>query len=254
MPRVLIVEDEPAIAELIAVNLRHNGFQPTWAMDSATAQRELDDVLPDVILLDWMLPGESGLSLAKKWRADPRTKAVPILMLTARGDESDRVAGLDAGADDYITKPFSTKEMLARIRAVLRRRTPENVDGVVEMGDLRLDTATHRVTFQGRPVKLGPTEFKLLNFLMKHAERVHSRGKLLDRVWGDHVFIEERTVDVHVKRLREALGVAGVMVETVRGAGYRLTTQVTVPSPGPVTGAAAPASNAKGSGGEEQRA
>ena len=252
MPRVLIVEDEPAIAELIAVNLRHNGFQPTWAMDSATAQRELDDVLPDVILLDWMLPGESGLSLAKKWRADPRTKAVPILMLTARGDESDRVAGLDAGADDYITKPFSTKEMLARIRAVLRRRTPENVDGVVEMGDLRLDTATHRVTFQGQPVKLGPTEFKLLNFLMKHAERVHSRGQLLDRVWGDHVFIEERTVDVHVKRLREALGAAGVMVETVRGAGYRLTTQVTVPSPGPA--AEAPASNAKGSAGEEQRA
>jgi two-component system phosphate regulon response regulator PhoB len=228
MPRVLIVEDEPAIAELIAVNLRYNGFQPTWAMDSATAQRELDDVLPDVILLDWMLPGESGLSLAKKWRADPRTKAVPILMLTARGDESDRVAGLDAGADDYITKPFSTKEMLARIRAVLRRRSPENTGGVVVMGDLQLDTATHRVTFQGQPVKLGPTEFKLLNFLMNHAERVHSRGQLLDRVWGDHVFIEERTVDVHVKRLREALGVAGVMVETVRGAGYRLTTQVTV--------------------------
>jgi len=252
MPRVLIVEDEPAIAELIAVNLRHNGFQPTWAMDSATAQRELDDVLPDVILLDWMLPGESGLSLAKKWRADPRTKAVPILMLTARGDESDRVAGLDAGADDYITKPFSTKEMLARIRAVLRRRTPENVEGVVAMGDLQLDTATYRVTFQGQPVKLGPTEFKLLNFLMKHAERVHSRGQLLDRVWGDHVFIEERTVDVHVKRLREALGAAGVMVETVRGAGYRLTTQVTVPSLG--AGAGAPATNAKGSGGEEKRA
>jgi two-component system phosphate regulon response regulator PhoB len=228
LPRVLIVEDEPAIAELIAVNLRHNGFQPTWAMDSVTAQRELADVLPDVILLDWMLPGESGLSLAKKWRADARTKAVPILMLTARGDESDRVAGLDAGADDYIAKPFSTKEMLARIRAVLRRRTPENAGGVVTLGDLQLDTATHRVSFQGQAVKLGPTEFKLLNFLMRHAERVHSRGQLLDRVWGDHVFIEERTVDVHVKRLREALGAAGVMVETVRGAGYRLTTQVTV--------------------------
>ena len=229
LPRVLIVEDEPAIAELIAVNLRHNGFQPTWAMDSLTAQRELDDVLPDVILLDWMLPGESGLSLAKKWRANARTKTVPILMLTARGDESDRVAGLDAGADDYITKPFSTKEMLARIRAVLRRRTPETLGGVVTMGDLELDTATHRVTFQGQPLKLGPTEFKLLNFLMKHAERVHSRGQLLDRVWGDHVFIEERTVDVHVKRLREALGAAGVMVETVRGAGYRLTAKPAVP-------------------------
>ncbi len=245
LPRVLIVEDEPAIAELIAVNLRHNGFQPTWAMDSATAQRELADVLPDVILLDWMLPGESGLSLAKKWRADARTKAVPILMLTARGDESDRVAGLDAGADDYITKPFSTKEMLARIRAVLRRRTPENAGGVVTLGDLQLDTATHRVSFQGQAVKLGPTEFKLLNFLMKHAERVHSRGQLLDRVWGDHVFIEERTVDVHVKRLREALGAAGAMVETVRGAGYRLTTQVTVRTapPEPVSTPAAPLSN-----------
>jgi two-component system phosphate regulon response regulator PhoB len=251
MPRVLIVEDEPAIAELIAVNLRHNGFQPTWAMDSATAQRELDDVLPDVILLDWMLPGESGLSLAKKWRADPRTKAVPILMLTARGDESDRVAGLDAGADDYITKPFSTKEMLARIRAVLRRRTPENVGGVVALGDLQLDTATHRVTFQGQPVKLGPTEFKLLNFLMKHAERVHSRGQLLDRVWGDHVFIEERTVDVHVKRLREALGAAGVMVETVRGAGYRLTTQVTVRPPVNAPVSTPPATLSSGFSGEQ---
>lgn len=228
MPRVLVVEDEPAIAELIAVNLRHNGFQPTWAMDSVTAQRELDAVLPDVILLDWMLPGESGLSLAKRWRADPRTKAVPILMLTARGDESDRVAGLDAGADDYITKPFSTKEMLARIRAVLRRRTPEQTDGVVTMGELQLDTATHRVSFQGQPIKLGPTEFKLLHYFMKHAERVHSRAQLLDKVWGDHVFIEERTVDVHVKRLREALGMAGQMVETVRGAGYRLTVQTPV--------------------------
>jgi two-component system, OmpR family, phosphate regulon response regulator PhoB len=222
-PRVLIVEDEPAIAELIAVNLRHNGFQPTWAMDSATAQRELDAVLPDVILLDWMLPGESGLSLARRWRADARTKAVPIIMLTARGDESDRVAGLDSGADDYIVKPFSTKEMLARIRAVLRRRAPEQAGGSVTIGALVLDAETHRVSHAGQPLKMGPTEFKLLHFLMKHAERVHSRAQLLDRVWGDHVFIEERTVDVHVKRLREALGSAGTMVETVRGAGYRLT-------------------------------
>ena len=225
MPRVLIVEDEPPIAELIAVNLRHNGFQPTWAMDSETAQRELDDQLPDVILLDWMLPGESGLALAKKWRKDPRTKAVPILMLTARGDESDRVAGLDAGADDYITKPFSTKEMLARIRAVLRRRSPEMAGGVVAIGALVLDASTHRVTYDGQPLKMGPTEFKLLHYFMQNAERVHSRGQLLDKVWGDHVFIEERTVDVHVKRLREALGAAGVLIETVRGAGYRLTAQ-----------------------------
>ena len=223
LPRVLIVEDEPAIAELIAVNLRHNGFQPIWAMDSETAQRELDAVLPDVILLDWMLPGESGLTLARKWRGVARTKSVPILMLTARGDESDRVAGLDAGADDYIVKPFSTKEMLARIRAVLRRRAPEQAGGAVTIGALRLDASTHRVTFQEQPLKLGPTEFKLLHYFMKHAERVHSRGQLLDKVWGDHVFIEERTVDVHVKRLREALGAAGSMIETVRGAGYRLT-------------------------------
>ena len=225
LPRVLIVEDEAPIAELIAVNLRHNGFQPTWAMDSETAQRELDAVLPDVILLDWMLPGESGLSLAKKWRKDARTKGVPILMLTARGDEADRVAGLDAGADDYITKPFSTKEMLARIRAVLRRRSPEQAGGSVAIGALLLDASTHRVSYDGQMLKMGPTEFKLLHYFMKNAERVHSRGQLLDKVWGDHVFIEERTVDVHVKRLREALGVAGVLIETVRGAGYRLTAQ-----------------------------
>ena len=224
-PSVLIVEDESAIAELIAVNLRHNGFTPTWAMDSASAQRELDAVLPDVILLYWMLPGESGLTLARRWRADKRTKAVPIIMLTARGDEADRVAGLDAGADDYIAKPFSTKEMLARIRAVLRRRAPEQVGGIVALGALSLDSSTYRVAFEGQTLKLGPTEFKLLQYLMTHSERVHSRSQLLDKVWGDHVFIEERTVDVHVKRLREALGDAGTMVETVRGAGYRLTHQ-----------------------------
>ncbi|APW46485.1 phosphate regulon transcriptional regulator PhoB [Rhodoferax antarcticus] len=226
VPAVLIVEDEPAIAELISVNLRHSGFRPIWAMDSLTAQAELDAVLPDVILLDWMLPGESGLVLAKRWRAHPRTKSIPIIMLTARGDESDRVAGLDAGADDYISKPFSTKELLARIRAVLRRRAPEQEPTLVIMGQLSLDAATYRVAFDDQPVKLGPTEFKLLHYLMTHAERVHSRSQLLDQVWGDHVFIEERTVDVHVKRLREALGErAAVMLETVRGAGYRITTQ-----------------------------
>ena len=232
LPGVLIVEDEPAIAELIAVNLRHNGFRPVWAMDSATAQCELDAVLPDVILLDWMLPGESGLSLAKRWRASPRTKAVPIIMLTARGDEIDRVAGLDAGADDYIAKPFSTKELLARVRAVLRRRAPEQVGGLVTIGGLSLDASTYRVTFAEQLLKLGPTEFKLLNYFMTHAERVHSRSQLLDKVWGDHVFIEERTVDVHVKRLRESLGpIAGQMIETVRGAGYRLTGKVVATLP-----------------------
>jgi len=223
LPRVLIVEDEPAIAELVSVNLRHNGFQPVWAEDGAAAQRELDAVLPDVILLDWMLPGQSGLALSRKWRGDARTKAIPILMLTARGDEPDKVAGLDAGADDYITKPFSTQELLARIRAVLRRRAPEQVSDSVAVGALMLDAATYRVTWQGQPLKVGPTEFKLLHYLMKHPERVHSRSQLLDKIWGDHVFIEERTVDVHVKRLRESLGGAGAMVETVRGAGYRLS-------------------------------
>lgn len=231
-PGVLIVEDEPAIAELIAVNLRHNGFRPTWAKDSASAQLELDAVLPDVILLDWMLPGESGLVLAKRWRANPRTKDVPLIMLTARGDEMDRVAGLDAGADDYIAKPFSTKELLARVRAVLRRRAPEQVGGVVAIGALVLDASTYRVSFNDQLLKLGPTEFKLLHYLMNHAERVHSRSQLLDKVWGDHVFIEERTVDVHVKRLREALGGnAGQMIETVRGAGYRLSVQSMQASP-----------------------
>jgi two-component system phosphate regulon response regulator PhoB len=224
LPRVLIVEDEQSIAELIAVNLRHNGLAPIWAADGEAAQRELDAVLPDVILLDWMLPGESGLSLARRWRKDARTKPVPLIMLTARSDESDAVAGLDAGADDYITKPFSTQEMLARIRSVLRRRAPERVDDSVSLGELTLDAGTYRVTWSGQTLKVGPTEFKLLHYMMKHAERVHSRGQLLDKVWGDHVFIEERTVDVHIKRLREALGPdAGAMIETVRGAGYRMS-------------------------------
>ncbi|SFN19057.1 phosphate regulon transcriptional regulator PhoB [Variovorax sp. OV329] len=227
-PRVLIVEDESSIAELIAVNLRHNGFDPIWAEDGEAAQREIDTLAPDLILLDWMLPGQSGLVLARQWRKDARTKAIPILMLTARGDEPDKIAGLDAGADDYITKPFSTQEMLARIRAVLRRRAPEATSERVEIGELALDAATHRVTWQGTALKVGPTEFKLLAYLMRHAERVHSRAQLLDKVWGDHVYIEERTVDVHVKRLRESLGAAAAMIETVRGAGYRLTAQVTV--------------------------
>ncbi|HWI80574.1 phosphate regulon transcriptional regulator PhoB [Ramlibacter sp.] len=225
-PRVLVVEDEPAIAELIAVNLRHHGMAPVLAADGGAAQRAIDAALPDAILLDWMLPGQNGLALARRWRSEPRTKTVPILMLTAKGDEPDKVAGLDAGADDYITKPFSTQELLARIRAVLRRRAPERAEDAVAIGELALDGATHRVSWGQRPVKLGPTEFKLLQYLMKHPERVHSRQQLLDKVWGDHVFIEERTVDVHVKRLREALGpVAGALIETVRGVGYRITGQ-----------------------------
>src|SRR5215510_12891460 len=165
-PRVLIVEDESSIAELIAVNLRHNGFDPIWAEDGEAAQREIDTLVPDLILLDWMLPGQSGLVLARQWRKEARTKAVPILMLTARGDEPDKIAGLDAGADDYITKPFSTQEMLARIRAVLRRRAPEKTEETVALGGLTLDAATHRVTWHGQPLRVGPTEFKLLHFLM----------------------------------------------------------------------------------------
>lgn len=246
LPRVLVVEDEAAIAELIAVNLRHNGFAPTVVFDGQAAQREIDAVLPDVILLDWMLPGDSGVVLARRWRQQERTKAVPLIMLTARIEESDKVQGLDAGADDYITKPFSTQELLARIRAVLRRRAPEIVNDAVQVGALTLDAGTYRVSCHGRELKVGPTEFKLLHYFMKHPERVHTRGTLLDRIWGDHVFIEERTVDVHVKRLRESLGDAGAMIETVRGAGYRLTAQVVVPKPVvqvPAAGAQAGASS-----------
>ncbi|HEV8689877.1 MAG TPA: phosphate regulon transcriptional regulator PhoB [Ideonella sp.] len=232
MPTVLVVEDEAAIAELVAINLRHAGFEVTLAENADQATVAVDAVLPDLVLLDWMLPGQSGVALARRWRADARTRELPIIMLTARADETDKVAGLDAGADDYLTKPFSTQELLARIRAVLRRRVPEALDTVVEVGGLKLDPSTRRVSRQGVDLKLGPTEFRLLHFFMTHPERVHSRAQLLDRVWGDHVFIEERTVDVHVKRLREALLPArcASMIETVRGAGYRLSQQAVAPA------------------------
>lgn len=229
MGLVLVVEDESAIAELIALHLRHGGFEVSVATDAVQAKAQVDRVLPDLVLLDWMLPGESGLALARRWRDDKRTRELPIIMLTARADEADKIAGLDTGADDYLTKPFSPKELLARIRAVLRRRGPEALDVPVVLAGLRLDPATRRVTraIAGEhcEVKIGPTEFRLLHFLMTHPERVHSRTQLLDRVWGDHVFIEERTVDVHIKRLREALAPVqgGKLVETVRGAGYRFT-------------------------------
>ncbi|WP_298013104.1 phosphate regulon transcriptional regulator PhoB [uncultured Aquabacterium sp.] len=228
MSRVLVVEDETAIAELIALNLRHAGFEVTVASDSEAAQAQLDRVLPDLVLLDWMLPGQSGLALAKRWRTASRTRELPIIMLTARAEEVDKVAGLDAGADDYLTKPFSTHELMARVRAVLRRKAPQALDSAVEIAGLRLDPATRRVQRGEQEVKIGPTEFKLLHFFMTHPERVHSRAQLLDRVWGDHVFIEERTVDVHVKRLREALTPVNraQLIETVRGAGYRLTQQL----------------------------
>lgn len=224
-PLVLIVEDEPTIAELIAVNLRHSGFRPLHASDGPAAQRVLEDSLPDLILLDWMLPGgASGPELARRWRSAPRTREIPIVMLTARSDESDTITGLDAGADDYVSKPFSPQELLARVRAVLRRYAPAHAGEQVTVGDLVLDNATHRVAWRGTLLRPGPTEFRLLSHFMHHPERVYSRSQLLDRVWGDHVFIEERTVDVHIKRLREVLGPqAGAMLQTVRGAGYRLT-------------------------------
>jgi two-component system phosphate regulon response regulator PhoB len=228
MSRVLVVEDESAIAELISINLRHAGYEVTIAATADQAQSEVDRVLPDLVVLDWMLPGQSGLALAKRWRGHARTRELPVIMLTARAEEADKIAGLDAGADDYLVKPFSTNELLARIRAVLRRKAPEALDSVVDVAGLRLDPATRRVTREEREVRIGPTEFRLLHFFMTHPERVHSRAQLLDRVWGDHVFIEERTVDVHVKRLREALEPVNCarMIETVRGAGYRLTQQV----------------------------
>jgi two-component system, OmpR family, phosphate regulon response regulator PhoB len=229
MSRILVVEDESAIAELVAINLRHAGFEVAIAADAEQAQAEVDRVVPDLVILDWMLPGQTGLQLARRWRSQARTKALPVIMLTARALDADKVAGLDAGADDYLTKPFSTTELMARIRAVLRRKSPEALDDPVEVGPLRLDPATHRVTGHGQEVKLGATEFKLLHFLLSHPERVHSRSQLLDKVWGDHVFIEERTIDVHVKRLREALTPVRCahLIETVRGAGYRLSGQAT---------------------------
>ena len=221
MGRILIVDDEAAIVELIALNLRHEGHEVRAAYDADTACGAIRDALPDLVLLDWMLPGEPGIALAKRWRNDPRTKGLPIVMLTARADERDVVQGLDAGADDYLAKPFSTNELMARVRSVLRRGAPEALDAPVEAGALRLDPGSRRVHWGPAEVALGPTEFRLLRYLMTYPERVHSRAQLLDRVWGDHVFIEERTVDVHIKRLRDALNPAGCsgLIETVRGAG-----------------------------------
>ena len=229
MAHILIVEDEPAIAELVAMNLRHDGHQVSIAGHADEAQRSVQSELPDLVLLDWMLPGEPGIALARRRLAAARTRQIPIVMLTARSQEGDVVQGLDVGADDSLAKPFSTAELLARIRAVLRRKAPETLDTAVQVGPLRLDPTTMRVNASSGDVHLGPTEFRLLRYLMTYPERVHSRSQLLDRVWGDHVFIEERTVDVHIKRLRDALadtGCAG-MIETVRGAGYRLAKPAT---------------------------
>ncbi|NLR76743.1 MULTISPECIES: phosphate regulon transcriptional regulator PhoB [Leeia] len=224
---ILVVEDEPAIQELIAFNLEQAGHHVLRADTSERAQHLVKNALPDLILLDWMLPGQSGIDFARRMRSDDRTRPIPIIMLTARSDEQDKIMGLECGADDYVTKPFSPRELLARIKAVLRRRAPQMTDDVVEVRGLRLDPQTHRVTSHGSPMDLGPTEFRLLHFFMTHAERVHSRTQLLDQVWGDHVFVEERTVDVHIRRLRSSLEPSGHdnLIQTVRGAGYRFSTQ-----------------------------
>jgi len=222
---ILVVEDEPAIQELIAYNLKQAGHQPLCASSAEQALRLVSNALPDLVLLDWMLPGASGIEVARRLRGDKRTRMIPIIMLTARSEEQDKLLGLDTGADDYITKPFSPRELNARIKAVLRRRAPQMTDDVVEVGGLRVDPAGHRVTGNGENIDLGPTEFRLLHFLMTHPERVHSRAQLLDNVWGDHVFVEERTVDVHIRRLRKALepGSLDALIQTVRGTGYRLS-------------------------------
>jgi two-component system, OmpR family, phosphate regulon response regulator PhoB len=221
--RILIVEDEPAIAEVVALNLRHAGFEVEQAADAGQAHQVIAAQVPDLVLLDWMLPGQSGLSLARQWRTDARTRDLPIIMLTARADEADKIEGLEI-VDDYLAKPFSMKELLARIGAVLRRKIPEAAGVPLEVAGLRLDPGTFQVSFRGRELKFGPTEFRLLRYLMAYPGRVHNRERLLDRVWGDQVYIEERTVDVHVKRLRENLAQVGCagLIETVRGVGYRL--------------------------------
>jgi len=226
---ILVVEDEPAIAELVAVNLSFAGHKVLRAADSIQADTLIRAELPDLILLDWMLPGVSGVNYAKKLRNDERTRDVPIIMLTARSDEGDKIQGLETGADDYITKPFSPKELMARIKAVMRRRAPQLTDDIITIGGLKLDPATHRLwairDTSEITLDLGPTEFRLLHFFMTHPERVHSRSYLLDQVWGDHVYVEERTVDVHIRRLRKALESTGhdTLIETVRGSGYRFS-------------------------------
>lgn len=222
---ILVVEDEPAIQELIALNLEQAGYTPVRAENAERGLALVKTALPDLILLDWMLPGLSGIDFAKRLRSEARTKNVPIIMLTARSEEADKIRGLETGADDYVTKPFSPRELLARVKAVLRRRAPQRTDDTVEIGGLALDPVTRRVTGGGREIAMGPTEFRLLHYLMTHPERVHSRAQLLDRVWGDHVFVEERTVDVHIRRLRKALEAVGQenLIQTVRGAGYRFS-------------------------------
>lgn len=221
---VLLVEDEPAILDLLEVTLTSKGFHVRKAEDASVARDCIRAELPDVVILDWMLPGQSGIQLARELRADARSKSLPIIMLTAKADEADKVRGLEVGADDYVTKPFSPRELVARVNALLRRRAPHSADVILSYATLTLNAGRHEARAHGKLVDIGATEFRLLAFLMANPERVFTRGQLLDQVWGDHRFIEDRTVDVHVLRLRKALQPHGAeeLVQTVRGVGYRL--------------------------------
>ncbi|MBX9609288.1 MAG: phosphate regulon transcriptional regulator PhoB [Gammaproteobacteria bacterium] len=225
---ILIVEDEPAIRQMLGFTLQGDGYHFLEAGDVEEANQAMSTLIPDLILLDWMLPGISGVDFARRLKRDPKTSGIPIIMLTARGTENDKVKGLDTGADDFITKPFSTRELLARVRAVMRR-TQQTIDqDVIEVGAIKLDTQTHRVLANGRTVEMSPTEFRLLQFFVTHPERVYSRNQLLDSVWGNHAYIEERTVDVHIRRLRKLLEPHGceAYIQTVRSVGYRFSSTV----------------------------
>lgn len=227
---ILVVEDEPAIQELVSFTCSNNGYAVRRADSAQAAQDAIRHELPDLVILDWMLPDRAGIELLRDLRNDERTKTLPIILLTAKSAESDKVAGLDAGADDYVVKPFSPRELVSRLRAVFRRRAPEHSGEALSYGPVSIDPARHEVRVGGQVVKMGLAEFKLLKFLVGHPERVFSRSQLLDSVWGDHVFIEERTVDVHMLRLRKALAPAGgqQLVKTVRGLGYRLSNEADV--------------------------
>jgi two-component system phosphate regulon response regulator PhoB len=224
---VLIVEDESPILELLALNISQAGYNPLRAISAEHAEKLINEALPDIILLDWMLPGMSGIDFAKKLRSNALTKSIPIIMLTARSDELDKVKGLEVGADDYITKPFSPRELNARIKAVLRRKAPELTEDLLKINGLELDPVSHRVSGNNKPLEMGPTEFRLLHFFMSNPERVYSRSQLLDKVWGSQIFIEDRTVDVHIRRLRNILTKSQHegLIQTVRGSGYRLSTK-----------------------------
>jgi two-component system, OmpR family, phosphate regulon response regulator PhoB len=224
---ILIVEDESPILELLALNISQAGYNPLRAISAEHAEKLINEALPDIILLDWMLPGMSGIDFAKKLRSNTLTKTIPIIMLTARSDELDKVRGLEVGADDYITKPFSPRELNARIKAVLRRKAPELTEDILKINGLELNPVSHRVTGNNKALEMGPTEFRLLHFFMSNPERVYSRSQLLDKVWGSQIFIEDRTVDVHIRRLRNILTQSQHenLIQTVRGSGYRLSTK-----------------------------